>query len=143
VRRETDLPILLKGIVRPDDGIRAVKAGMQGVIVSNHGGRQLDGAPATADVLERCTDAIKGARADATVLVDGGIRRGTDVLRALALGADGTLIGRPMLWGLAVHGEAGVRRVLDIMHAETSQAMALAGCPDLRSITRDLLERAS
>ncbi len=143
LRAQTELPIVLKGIVRPDDCVRAMRSGMQGVIVSNHGGRQLDGAPATADVLERCVQATKGERADGVVLVDGGIRRGVDVVRALALGADGTLIGRPMLWGLAVHGEAGVRRVLEIMHAETSQAMALAGCPDLRSITRDLVERAS
>lgn len=142
LRAQTELPILLKGIVRPDDCARAVDAGMAGVIVSNHGGRQLDGAPATADVLERCVHATKERRADAVVLVDGGIRRGIDVLRALALGADGTLAGRPILWGLAVHGEAGVRRVLQILHDETSQAMALAGCPNRSAITRALLERA-
>ncbi len=134
----TDLPVLVKGVCRDDDAERAVASGAKGVIVSNHGGRQLDGAPATAESLPAVAERLAGR---AAVLVDGGIRRGVDLLRARALGADAVLIGRPVLWGLAVAAEAGVRRVLEILRHEFELAMALAGCPDLRSIGRDLVTR--
>jgi len=138
LRGLTRLPVLLKGIVRPDDALRAIDAGAAGIVVSNHGARQLDGAPATLDVLPRIVDAVGG---QAPVLVDGGIRWGTDVLKALALGARAVMIGRPILWGLAVGGAAGVRSVLDILREELSTAMALAGCSSLQTIDRSLVER--
>ena len=132
------LPVLVKGVVRPDDARRALSRGVQGIIVSNHGGRQLDSAPATVDVLE---SVVRAAGPEAMVLVDGGIRRGTDVFKALALGARAVLIGRPVLWGLAVGGEAGVRRVLELLRHEFSVTMALAGCRLLTDIERGLLGR--
>lgn len=132
------LPVLVKGVVRPDDARRALARGAAGIVVSNHGGRQLDTAPATADVLD---SVVRACGPDALVLVDGGIRRGTDVLKALALGARAVLIGRPVLWGLAVGGEAGVRKVLDLLRHEFSVAMALAGCRALEDIDRSLLGR--
>jgi len=135
----TSLPVLVKGVCRPDDALRAIDVGARGVIVSNHGGRQLDGAPPTAESLPDVAEAIAGR---AAVLVDGGIRRGVDVLRAIALGADAVLVGRPILWGLAVAGEAGVRRVLDLLRREFELAMALSGCADVESITRDLVSLA-
>lgn len=145
---EAGMPVLVKGIVRADDALLAVQHGASGVIVSNHGGRQLDGAPATARVLAQIAAALRGARATAAgapprpaVLVDGGIRRGVDVLRALALGADAVLLGRPVLWGLAVGGEHGVRRVLDLLRHELSVAMALAGCRSVAEIPADLVSR--
>lgn len=128
VRAQTTLPILLKGIVRGDDAERAATSGMAGVIVSNHGGRQLDGAPATIDALPEVVRAVAGR---CPVLVDGGIRCGSDVLIALGLGADAVLVGRPILWGLAAGGEAGVRSVLELLRDELSLSMAMAGCPSL------------
>ncbi len=130
------LPIMVKGICREDDALRAVDAGAKGVLVSNHGGRQLDGAPATAESLEAVANAVRDR---ACVIVDGGIRRGTDVLRALALGAHGASAGRPILWGLGVGGEEGVHRVLELLQNEFDLAMALAGCATLEEITADLL----
>jgi isopentenyl diphosphate isomerase/L-lactate dehydrogenase-like FMN-dependent dehydrogenase len=138
LRGLSPLPLILKGVMRPDDAIRAVDAGCAAVVVSNHGGRQLDGAPATLDALPAIADAI-GTRAE--VYLDGGIRWGTDVLKALALGARAVLLGRPILWGLAVGGEGGAWRVLEIVAEELSRAMALAGCPTLASIDRALVER--
>ncbi len=135
-RTQTRLPIVLKGIMRPDDAVRAVEAGVAGVWVSNHGGRQLDGEEATILALPGVVDAVRGR---AEVYVDGGFRRGTDILMALALGARAAMIGRPYLWGLAVAGERGVRRVLDLLGEELSVSMALAGIPDIRSIDRSLL----
>ncbi|WP_437712091.1 alpha-hydroxy acid oxidase [Sorangium sp. So ce448] len=135
----TKLPILLKGIVRPDDAVRALEAGAAGVVVSNHGARQLDGAPATIDALPAIADAVAGR---CPVLMDGGIRWGTDVLKAIALGARAVLVGRPVLWGLAALGGEGVARVLAGLRDELSIAMALAGCPTLASIDRDLVRRA-
>ena len=132
----TELPVLVKGILRPDDARRAVDHGAAGLIVSNHGGRQLDTTPATISVLPEIVDAVAGA---VEVYVDGGIRRGTDVLKALAYGARAVLVGRPILWGLAVGGETGVMSVLEILRKEFDLAMALSGCPTLRSITRDLV----
>lgn len=136
----TRLPLVIKGLVRADDARRALSAGARAVVVSNHGGRQLDTAPATADVLRRVVDAVGAVDPAAEVYVDGGIRRGTDVIKALALGARAVLVGRPQLWGLAVGGEAGVRRMLELLRAELREAMALCGCPDVRAITRDLID---
>ncbi len=136
LRSITRLPVLVKGVVRPDDAVRAVEHGAAGVVVSNHGGRQLDTAPATADVLAPIADAVAGR---AELLVDGGIRRGGDVLKALALGARAVLVGRPVLWGLAVGGEAGVRQALDLLRDELDLALALCGCRSVAEATRDLL----
>ena len=136
LRSITRLPVLVKGVVRPDDAMRAVQAGVAGIIVSNHGGRQLDTAPATISVLADIVEAVDG-RVD--VLVDGGVRRGTDVIKALALGAKAVLVGRPVVWGLAVDGENGVRRVLELLRGELDLAMALCGCSSIRTISRDLI----
>ncbi|HEY1954643.1 MAG TPA: alpha-hydroxy acid oxidase [Polyangiaceae bacterium] len=137
LRSITKLPIAIKGIVRVDDARRARDEGASAIVVSNHGGRQLDGSPATLDVLAPIADAVGR---DVEVLLDGGVRRGTDVLRALALGARAVLVGRPILWGLAWSGETGARFVLDTLRRELDLAMALAGTPTLTAITRDLLE---
>ena len=140
IREWTRLPIVLKGIVRADDALRALDAGASGVIISNHGGRQLDTAVAALDALPRVVEALAARGAsNFDVLVDGGVRWGTDVFKALALGARAVLVGRPILWGLAVGGQSGVARVLDILGAELTQAMTLAGCPNIASITRDLV----
>jgi 4-hydroxymandelate oxidase len=136
LRSITRLPVLVKGIVRPDDARRAVDHGASGIVVSNHGGRQLDGSPATATVLGPVADAVEGR---IEVLVDGGVRRGADVLRALALGARGVLVGRPILWGLATAGEGGARAVLEALRTEIDHAMALTGCASVSDVTRDLL----
>jgi 4-hydroxymandelate oxidase len=132
----TRLPVVVKGILRADDALSAVNHGAAGIIVSNHGGRQLDTTPATISVLPEIVDAVAGA---VEVYVDGGIRRGTDVLKAIAYGARAVMIGRPILWGLAVGGEAGVKCVLEMLRAEFDLAMALSGCPSLTAITRDLV----
>lgn len=137
LRSLSPLPIVLKGILRADDAARAVSAGVDGIIVSNHGGRQLDGVPATIDALPGVVAAV--ANSKCVVLVDGGVRSGTDVLIALGLGARAVLVGRPILWGLAAGGEAGVRGVLEILRSELDRAMALAGCPTLASIGDDLV----
>lgn len=134
----TSLPILLKGVVRGDDAKRAVDAGCAGVIVSNHGGRQLDASIASAKALPEVVRAVDNS---IPVLVDGGIEWGADILRALALGAKAVLIGRPVLWGLAVGGEEGVRRVLELYGEDFARAMQLAGCPAIADITPDLLAR--
>ena len=137
LRSVTKLPVLVKGIVRPDDAARAIAAGAAGVVVSNHGGRQLDAAPATIDVLARVVDAV-GGRGE--VLLDGGVRRGTDVVKAIALGARAVLVGRPVLWGLAVGGREGVAAALAVLRREVDLAMALCGCADVAAITRDLVQ---
>jgi len=124
LREISPLPILLKGILSPDDAIRAADLGVEGIVVSNHGGRQLDGAPATLEVLPDVAAAVAGR---CTVLADGGVRRGRDVLACLALGADAVLLGRPILHGLAVGGQAGVESVLRIVVDELVDAMRLAG----------------
>jgi 4-hydroxymandelate oxidase len=137
LRSLTKLPILVKGIVRADDACRAIDHGCAGVVVSNHGGRQLDASPATIRVLPRIVDAV-GGRGE--VFVDGGIRRGSDVIKALAYGARAVLVGRPVLWGLAAGGREGVATALGMLRRELDLAMALCGCPDVASITRDLVE---
>jgi 4-hydroxymandelate oxidase len=136
LRSITELPIVIKGIVRADDAARAVSAGARGIVVSNHGGRQLDTAPATIDVLAPIAEAVAGR---AEILLDGGIRRGTDVIKALALGARAVLVGRPVLWALAADGEAGVGRLLELMRREIDLAMALCGCPTVADIGPDLV----
>ncbi|KQK15131.1 peroxisomal (S)-2-hydroxy-acid oxidase GLO4 isoform X1 [Brachypodium distachyon] len=133
----SSLPILLKGIVTGEDARRAVEAGVAGVIVSNHGARQLDYAPATISALEEVVKAVAGA---VPVLVDGGVRRGTDVLKALALGARAVMVGRPVLYGLAARGEAGARHVLEMLNWELEVAMALCGCRSIAGITRDRVQ---
>lgn len=136
LRSITRLPVLVKGIVRADDARRAADAGVAGIVVSNHGGRQLDTAPATIEVLPEIVDAVGDA---VEVLIDGGIRRGTDILKALALGARAVLVGRPVLWGLAAAGEQGVAAVLGLLRSELDLAMALCGCRRVGEITRDLV----
>jgi isopentenyl diphosphate isomerase/L-lactate dehydrogenase-like FMN-dependent dehydrogenase len=136
LRSITSLPILLKGILTADDAILACEHGVDGIIVSNHGGRQLDGVVASIDVLPEISQAVAGR---CEVYVDGGVRRGTDVLKAMALGARAVLIGRPVLWGLAMNGSAGVQHVLELLRSELSLAMTLAGCPALMDIHRSLI----
>jgi 4-hydroxymandelate oxidase len=136
LRAATKLPLAVKGVLRADDAKRALHAGVAGVIVSNHGGRQVDGAIAAIDALP---DVVAAVGAGADVLVDGGIRRGVDVVRALALGARSVLLGRPVLWGLSADGERGAARVLELLRAETDLAMALCGCRDVSEIGGDLL----
>lgn len=136
LRSLTKLPLLLKGICRAEDAQLAVASGVNGIVVSNHGGRQMDTAPATIEVLPRCADAVGGR---VPVLMDGGVRRGLDVLKALALGATAVQVGRPVLWGLAAGGQPGVECALGLLREELDLAMALAGCPDLKAITRDLI----
>ncbi|WP_443049660.1 alpha-hydroxy acid oxidase [Streptomyces sp. HD] len=125
VRSVTRLPIVLKGILAPDDAVRAARLGVDAVVVSNHGGRQLDGALPGVEALPAVAEAV-GASCE--VLVDGGVRCGTDVLKALALGASGVMVGRPPVWGLAADGQSGVRRVLDLLAEELRDALGLAGC---------------
>lgn len=135
-RSMTSLPIWLKGVLRADDARRAADAGVAGVIVSNHGGRQLDAAISTVQALPAIANAV-GQRIG--VLVDGGVHWGADILRALALGAHGVLLGRPVLWGLAVGGEAGVSRVLQLFRDDFTRAMQLAGCAKVSDINAELL----
>jgi L-lactate dehydrogenase (cytochrome) len=130
-------PLLVKGVLSGDDARRAVNAGVDAVIVSNHGGRQLDGAPATARVLPEVVDAVG---AETEVLVDGGVRRGGDVIKALALGARAVLIGRPYLYGLSVAGQPGVERILDILRSEMLRSMRLLGCDDVVALDRTWLQ---
>lgn len=140
LRSVTSLPLLIKGVLRRDDAERAVAIGLDGIVVSNHGGRRLDGMPASIEVLPEIVDTVKGR---AEVYLDGGVRRGTDVLIALALGARAVLIGRPYAWALAAAGEAGVRKVLELLHDEFLNAMVSTGCAKLSDIQPSLLRRAS
>jgi isopentenyl diphosphate isomerase/L-lactate dehydrogenase-like FMN-dependent dehydrogenase len=128
------VPVLVKGVLSAEDAVLAVEHGAAGVIVSNHGGRQLDCVAATADALPEVVEAV-GNRG--TVVVDGGIRRGTDVALALALGAAAVMVGRPVLWGLAVGGEDGARRVLDLLREELELALALCGCASPSELGRE------
>ncbi len=137
LRSLTSLPIVLKGILTAEDAVLAVQHGVDGIIVSNHGGRQLDSVSPSIEALLEVVQAVDGA---CEVYLDGGIRRGTDILKALALGARAVLVGRPILWGLAVNGAEGVRHVLEILRAELELAMALAGRPTLDSIDRSLVK---
>jgi isopentenyl diphosphate isomerase/L-lactate dehydrogenase-like FMN-dependent dehydrogenase len=126
------LPVLVKGVLTAEDALLASESGAAGVVVSNHGGRQLDGVPATIEALPEVAEAVAGR---IPVLMDGGIRRGTDVVKALALGAEAVLAGRPFLWGLAVGGEQGVAAVLELLRAELELALALLGCRSPAEVT--------
>ncbi|MFS8019888.1 putative (S)-2-hydroxy-acid oxidase [Helianthus anomalus] len=130
----TTMPILVKGVITAEDTRLAIQAGAAGIIVSNHGARQLDYVPATISALE---EVVKAAQGRVPVFLDGGVRRGTDVFKALALGASGIFIGRPVVFSLAAEGEAGVRNVLKMLRDEFELTMALSGCTSLREITRD------
>jgi 4-hydroxymandelate oxidase len=136
LRSFAKIPLLVKGVLNPDDADRAVKAGVAGIMVSNHGGRNLDTVPATIEALPPVADQVAGR---VPVLVDGGIRRGTDVLKALALGANAVLIGRPYLYGLGAAGETGVAKVVAILQREFSMAMALAGRTTVAGIDRSVI----
>jgi isopentenyl diphosphate isomerase/L-lactate dehydrogenase-like FMN-dependent dehydrogenase len=127
----SELPIVVKGILTAEDARLACGHGVAGVVVSNHGGRQLDGVAATLDALPEVVETCAG---EITVLLDGGVRRGSDVVKAIALGARAVLVGRAVLWGLAVGGEAGVRRVLELLQAEVELALTLLGCPSPEAI---------
>lgn len=132
----TSMPLIVKGILSPEDARLAVEAGVAGIAVSTHGGRQLDRAISTAEALPAIVEAVEGR---CTIWVDGGIRRGLDVLTALALGADGVLVGRPFYWALAAGGRAGVVRAAEIMKAELGLALPLLGCSSIADVTRELL----
>jgi 4-hydroxymandelate oxidase len=134
LRETSDLPILCKGILHPGDARTAVQHGVDGIVVSNHGGRQLDTAPATVDQLPAIVDAVGGA---VPVLLDGGVRRGTDVVKALALGAAAVAVGRPIVWGLAAGGERGVARVLEILRTELAHTLTLCGVGTPAELDRD------
>ncbi len=136
---DSGLPVVVKGILTPEDARLAAEHGARGIVVSNHGGRQLDTVLAGADALGPIVDAV-GDRLD--VLVDGGVRRGTDVLKALALGARAVMVGRPVLWGLAVDGAAGAQRVLEILLDEFDRSLALAGAPRASDLHRGFLAAA-
>jgi 4-hydroxymandelate oxidase len=130
------LPVVVKGVLRGDDAVACLDAGAAAIVVSNHGGRQLDGAVATADALPEVVEAVAGR---AEVYVDGGIRRGTDVVKALALGARAVLVARPVVWGLATGGAQGVQRVLGGYRDELERDLALCGTPTLEDLTPDLV----
>jgi (S)-2-hydroxy-acid oxidase len=139
IRSITSLPIILKGILHPDDALQAIKHDVQGIIVSNHGGRQLDTSLSTIEALPDIIKVMKTQNHQIDVYLDGGIRRGTDILKAIALGAKAVLIGRPILWGLAVDGEQGVTNVLQILKNEFRLAMVLSGCLTVEDITKNNL----
>ena len=132
----TKLPVLIKGVVHPDDARQAPEYGVAGLIVSNHGGRQVDTSPATIEALPGVVKAVDDGL---EVLIDGGIRRGTDVVKALALGAKAVGVGRPILWGLSHAGEKGVSQVLEILLDEIDSAMGLCGCTSVEEVSRDLI----
>jgi lactate 2-monooxygenase len=140
LREQTELPIVLKGILHDDDARRALDAGVDGLIVSNHGGRQVDGSIAALDALEGVRDAVG---ANVPVLFDSGIRTGADVIKALALGADAVCLGRPYMWGLALDGQAGVEQVLRCLLAELDLTLALSGHTDIAQLDRDALRRSA
>ena len=142
------MPLVLKGVGRAEDALRAAESGIQGIVVSNHGGRNMDGGPASADVLLQVTDTLRDAGrlnlpgnpavgGGIEVYCDGGIRRGKDILRALSLGATAVFVGRPHQWGLSVGGQAGVERVIEIYREELTSVMQLAGCATVSELSRD------
>ncbi|REK21575.1 MAG: alpha-hydroxy-acid oxidizing protein [Planctomycetota bacterium] len=136
LRKTTSLPILIKGVLSPQAAKQAIELGLNGLVVSNHGGRRLDGMPATIDVLENVVEAVDGRL---EVLMDGGIRRGGDVLKAVARGAKAVLIGRPQAWALAAGGQAGVALALQILRDELTNAMVSCGCSNVKKIDASLL----
>ena len=131
LRSVTDLPVVLKGILHPEDAALAVEHGAAGIVVSTHGGRQLDGIPASVEALPAVAEAVRGR---AEVYLDGGVRRGTDVVKALALGARAVFVGRPVIWGLAANGADGARHVLELLRDELELAMVLSGQPGVEGI---------
>ncbi|KAK0136513.1 Hydroxyacid oxidase 1 [Merluccius polli] len=138
LKKQTRLPVVVKGILTGEDAKQAVSHGVDGILVSNHGGRQLDGVTATLDALEEVVHSVQG---HCEVYLDGGVRRGTDVLKALALGAKTVFVGRPVLWGLACQGERGVTDVLTLLKEELQLAMALAGCRSIAEVSRSIVQR--
>ncbi|MBX6383484.1 MAG: alpha-hydroxy-acid oxidizing protein [Microbispora sp.] len=138
LRRMTGLPIVLKGVMHPADARLALEHGVSAVYVSNHGGRQLDTVPAAVELLPEIVAAVGGA---VPVLVDGGVRRGTDVVKALALGASAVAVGRPVIWGLAADGERGVRRVLGLLREEVEHVLALCGAASVHDLEPGLVRR--
>lgn len=149
LRQHWDGPILLKGIQHPDDAVRAHQAGMDGVIVSNHGGRQLDGAIGSLDMLPEIVEAVRGKRTSGrpgcddefAVLFDSGVRTGVDVIKALCLGAQAVLVGRPWVYGLGIAGKAGAQEVMKGILADLDQSMGLGGMQKVSECTRDMLRR--
>jgi len=140
LRSHTKLPIILKGILTREDAIECLNHDIQGIVVSNHGGRQLDGVPATIEVLPEIVQAVNGKL---EVYLDGGIRTGSDVFKALALGANAVFIGRPVLWGLGYKGEEGVSMVLDFLKSEFKRTMHLAGCRSVKHINKSMVVHES
>ncbi|GHO59327.1 alpha-hydroxy-acid oxidizing protein [Ktedonobacter robiniae] len=138
LRQQTKLPILLKGILHPDDARKAIDAGMDGVIVSNHGGRQVEGAIASLDALPAISEAVRG---EVPILLDSGIRRASDVLKAIALGAQAVLLGRPYIWALALNGEQGVRELLANLLADLDLTLALSGCTSFAEVDASAVVR--
>jgi isopentenyl diphosphate isomerase/L-lactate dehydrogenase-like FMN-dependent dehydrogenase len=136
LRAYAKVPVLIKGVLTGEDAKLAIEHGAAGIVVSNHGGRYLDGAPSTIEVLPEIVEAVQSR---IPVLLDGGVRRGTDVLKALALGAKAVLVGRPPLWGLGAFGQPGVTRVLEMLQTELALDMGLSGIPNLAAITRNLV----
>ena len=136
LRRIWKRPLILKGILHPDDALKALEVGVDGIVVSNHGGRQLD---CSAPPILMLGEIVAKVDQRMAVFVDGGIRRGTDIFKALALGADACLIGRPQLWGLAIGGQIGVEKVLDIFYEEIDLAMGLSGASSIADISKDLI----
>ena len=139
VQEQTDLPVVLKGILHPADAREAVERGVDGVVVSNHGGRQVDGAISAVEALPGVVDAVESANDDASILFDSGIRRGSDAIKALALGADAVLLGRPYVYGLAIDGEAGVRDVLKNFLADFDLTLALSGRESVTELDESVL----
>ncbi|XP_075978734.1 hydroxyacid oxidase [Anticarsia gemmatalis] len=137
----TSLPIIAKGVLRGDDAVKAIEAGCSAILVSNHGARQLDGVPASIEALPEIVEAVKGYNVE--VYLDGGVLTGTDVFKAIALGAKMVFVGRPALWGLTVGGQAGVKRMLDIFRTELEYTLQIAGTPTIADITRDMVRHES
>jgi isopentenyl diphosphate isomerase/L-lactate dehydrogenase-like FMN-dependent dehydrogenase len=140
LRTNCSLPLIVKGVLTAEDAELACEHGAAGIVVSNHGGRQLDGVAASLDALPETVEAVAGR---VEILMDGGVRRGTDVVKALALGAKAVMVGRPVLWGLAVDGETGVRRVLELLRDEMLLALVLLGCRAPDEVTREHVARAA
>jgi isopentenyl diphosphate isomerase/L-lactate dehydrogenase-like FMN-dependent dehydrogenase len=136
IQQTTDLPLIFKGVLTPDIAVQAIERGIAGIQVSNHGGRQLDGVPAALDALPGIVEAVQGR---VPIIMDSGIRRGTDVFKAIALGANAVALGRPVLYGLALGGSAGVKSVYDRIRDELARTMTIAGTASVREIQKDFL----
>ena len=134
IKKESGLKVVAKGIMCYDDAILAIENGADGVFVSNHGARQLDTTPATIDVLPEIVQAVKDSKKNVPIFFDGGVRRGSDVVKALALGADCIFIGRPVLWGLAADGQAGVERVIELLDKDLKETMLKTGCMSVAEV---------